>query len=98
MSILTSRGPRFFGLTPKRKDTKLLIYGLFQKGRVLAQDAVEVLKLQQGKAKKKFRVSFLVPVAGLLEDGVLGNNVIPARARRVLAAMVNELRVGLAVG
>ena len=59
---------------------------------------MEVLKLQEEKAKKRFRVSFLVPVAGLLEDGVLGNNVIPARDRRMLAAMVNELRVGLAVG
>ena len=28
-------------------DTKLLIYGLFQKGRVLAQDAVLSLKLLQ---------------------------------------------------
>ena len=28
-------------------DTKLLIYGLFQKGRVLAQDAVEVLQVRR---------------------------------------------------
>ena len=27
-------------------DTKLLIYGLFQKGRVLAQDAVEAWRYQ----------------------------------------------------
>jgi hypothetical protein len=58
-------------------------------------DTVEVLVLQQGKAKR-FRVSFLVPVAGLLENGVLGDDVIPARAQRELAAMVSELRVGLA--
>ena len=61
------------------------------------KDTVEVLKLQQEKAKKRFGVSFLVPVAGLLEDGVLGDNVISARAREVLAAMIKELRVGLAV-
>ena len=58
-------------------------------------DTVEVLALQQGKAKK-FRVGFLVPVMGLLEDGVLGDSVMPVRGREELAAMVNELRVGLA--
>ena len=58
-------------------------------------DTVEVLALQQGKAKK-FRVGFLVPVMGLLEDGVLGDSVMPVRVRGELAAMVNELRVGLA--
>ena len=50
--------------------------------------------LQQGKAKK-FRVDFLVPVMGLLEDGVLGDSVMPVRVRGELATMVNELRVGL---
>ena len=58
-------------------------------------DTVKVLALRQGK-DKKFRVGFLVPVMGLLEDGVLGDSVMPARVRGELAAMVNELRVGLA--
>ena len=58
-------------------------------------DTVEVLALQQGKAKR-FRVDFLVPVMGLLEDGVLGDSVMPVEVRGELAAMVNELRVGLA--
>ena len=44
----------------------------------------------------KFRVGFLVPVMGLLEDGVLGDSVMPARVREELTAMVNELSVGLA--
>ena len=57
-------------------------------------DTVEVLALQQGKAKK-FKVDFLVPVVGLLEDGVLGDSAIPVRVRGELAAMVDELRVGL---
>ena len=46
-------------------------------------DTVEVLALQQGKAKK-FRVGFLVPVMGLLEDGVLGDSVMPVRVRESL--------------
>ena len=58
-------------------------------------DTVEVLALQQGKAKK-FKVDFLVPVMGLLEDGVLGDSGMPVRVRGELAAMVSELRVGLA--
>ena len=56
-------------------------------------DTVEVLALQQGKAKR-FRVSFLLPVAGLLEDGVIGDHMMPAGARGELAAMVRELRFG----
>jgi hypothetical protein len=59
------------------------------------KDTVEVLALQQGKAKR-FRVSFLLPVAGLLEDGVIADHMMPARARGELAAMVKELRLGLA--
>ena len=41
-------------------------------------------------------MDFLVPVMGLLEDGVLGDSVMPVEVRGELAAMVNELRVGLA--
>ena len=44
MSILTSRCPagrHIAALGPVAKtDTKLLIHGLFQKGRVLAQDGI----------------------------------------------------------
>ena len=57
---------------------------------------VDVLVLQQGKARKKFKVNCLIPVAGLLEVGVLEDNVIPAQAQRELSAMVSELRIGLA--
>ena len=60
-------------------------------------DTVRVLKLQQGKARR-FGVGFLVPVMGLLEDGVLEHSMMPVRARAELAAMINELRVGLAEG
>ena len=34
-------------------DTKLLIYGLFQKGRVLAQDGVSSLQLPKGLCSAK---------------------------------------------
>jgi len=56
----------------------------------------EVLVLQQGDATKIFRGSFLMPVSGLLEDCVLGGDVMPAKARKELLAMVEELRMGLA--
>ena len=56
----------------------------------------EVLILQQNDVTKLFMGPFLVPVVGLLEEGVLGDDAMPARARKELQAMVEELRVGLA--
>ena len=45
------------GLTSERTiDTKLLIYGLFQKGRVLAQDGVGQLALRQLNSNGTARV------------------------------------------
>ena len=60
------------------------------------KDNVDVLMLQRRMAKKKFKVSFLIPVAGLLEDGVLRTKMMPPHVRKELRAMLNELRVGLA--
>jgi hypothetical protein len=57
----------------------------------------EVLVLQQGNATKKFSPPFLMPVAGLLEEGVLSDEAMPPKARVQLAAMVEELRVSLRV-
>ena len=57
---------------------------------------VEVLVLQQNDVPKLFVGSYLMPVAGLLEDGVLDEDTIPAKVRKELQEMVEELRVGLA--
>ncbi len=56
----------------------------------------EILILQRNDVTKLFMGPFLMPVAGLLEEGVLGDDVMPAKARKELQAMVEELRVGLA--
>ena len=57
---------------------------------------VEVLILQQNDVPKLFMGSYLMPVAGLLEEGALDDDAIPAKARKELQNMVEELRVGLA--
>ena len=40
---------------PQTQDTKLLIYGLFQKGRVLAQDGVPVAAMYRAQARQLAR-------------------------------------------
>lgn len=57
--------------------------------------SVKVLILQQGVAIKTFTGPFLIPLSGLLDDGVLGHEAMPSMARKELAAMVAELRMGL---
>ena len=44
-------------------DTKLLVYGLFQKGRVLAQDGVVVQKTKQGE------VNWIIETKGRVWEG-----------------------------
>ena len=44
-------------------DTKLLIYGLFQKGRVLAQDAVDYVETVRSDAHLANPVRFTIQAA-----------------------------------
>ena len=52
-----------------------------------------VLVLQQGR-RKIYVGPFLMPLAGLLDKGVLDRSVMPAPARRELRAMIRELGAG----
>ena len=53
--------------------------------------------LRQGRGTKRFLGSFLMPVAGLLDENVLDDTVMSPKARRELLAMVEELRLGLSI-
>ena len=53
-----------------------------------------VVILQQADATKKFLGNWLMPVAGMLGDQVLGSAALPTEAARILQEMVEELRVG----
>ena len=53
----------------------------------------DVLILQKGNLIKKFSGPFLIPLSGLLEDGIFGDDKMPPQARNELLAMVNGLRV-----
>ena len=55
----------------------------------------KVLVLQQGRGTKLYTGPFLMPVAGLLDKGVLDQSVLSPRARSELLTMVQEFRVGL---
>ena len=65
-------------------DTKLLIYGLFQKGRVLAQDEVQA-QLQAGAAKPRRRTTkgraARSPLAGKLFDET-GDRLTPSHTKK----------------
>ena len=53
--------------------------------------------LQQGRGTKKYLAPFLMPVAGLLDENVLGDTVMSSKARQELLTMIEELRLGLSV-
>jgi hypothetical protein len=57
---------------------------------------VGVLKLRQLE-KTRFGASFLVPVAGLLADGVLDEAILSSRDREELVSMVEALQAGLSM-
>ena len=50
-------------------DTKLLIYGLFQKGRVLAQDEVRVVFKKHKRVAKPLMVALSMIMIDELGDG-----------------------------
>ena len=50
-------------------DTKLLIYGLFQKGRVLAQDEVGVVFKKHKRVAKPLMVALSIIMIDELGDG-----------------------------
>jgi hypothetical protein len=52
----------------------------------------DVLLLQRGDTTKRFAGSFLIPVAGLLEEKVVEDEILSRNARSELATMVRELR------
>jgi HKD family nuclease len=54
-----------------------------------------VLMLQYGDARKIFRGSLLVPLAGLLENSVFNEQKLSSDARREAAEMVKELYAGM---
>lgn len=59
---------------------------------------VSVLVLQRGRRRKIYVGPFLMPLAGLLDKGVLDEGVMPFAARRELRAMIRELGAGLRIG
>ncbi len=56
-----------------------------------------VLVLQQGRCRKIYVGPFLMPLAGLLDEGVVDEALLPAAARRELQAMIQELGAGVGV-
>lgn len=63
--------------------------------RVKGQN-VTVRVLQQAEGgEKRYSGPYLVPVAGLLDERVLGDTVIQPKARRELLEWIDELRLGL---
>ena len=64
--------------------------------RVKDQNA-PVRVLQQGRGRKLYSGPYLMPVAGLLDEKVLDDTVMPPIARRELLTMVEELRLGLSM-
>jgi hypothetical protein len=54
-----------------------------------------ILKLQYGDAKMLIRGSYLVPLAGLLEPGVIEEQTLSLQAREELAVMVKEIQEGM---
>lgn len=52
-----------------------------------------VLKLQHGDKEQSFRGPYLTPVSGLLEKGLLSDDVMPARERRELLLMVEKVKI-----
>jgi hypothetical protein len=58
-------------------------------------DKCDVLQLQRGDAKMAFRGDFLIPLAELVDDKVINDHRLSTDARREIAGMAEELRVGL---
>ncbi len=52
-----------------------------------------VLKLQHGDEEQRFKGRYLTPVSGLLEEGLLSDDVMSARERWELLLMVEKLKI-----
>ena len=52
-----------------------------------------VLRLQHGDTEQRFIGPYLTPVAGLLEKGLLSDDVMPARERRELVLLVENVKI-----
>jgi hypothetical protein len=55
----------------------------------------EVLLLQHGSTKRTFSASLLIPLAGLLDGDIVGEETLPSKARIEVRAMILELQAGL---
>jgi hypothetical protein len=60
-----------------------------------ADEKCEVLLLQQGSSKRTFSASLLIPLAGLLDGDIVGEETLPSNARIEVRAMILELQAGL---
>jgi hypothetical protein len=52
----------------------------------------EVLLLQHGNSKKNFSSSLLVPLTGLLTEGLIGEDSLPLNARQEISSLLLDLR------
>ena len=66
--------------------------------RVKGKNATVRVLQQAAGGQKRYSGPYLVPVAGLLDERVLGDTVIQPKARRELLEWIDELRLGLSHG
>ena len=62
--------------TAANTDTKLLIYGLFQKGRVLAQDGLSEQRKRAQRVRSAANLRARVPLYGLSPDQGFVENLL----------------------
>ena len=79
-------------------DTKLLIYGLFQKGRVLAQDGLETSIFWVGQLVFRLCLLFIHPPAHGSEVGPAARNTldsarIPRASKLLICGLFQKVRV-----